>query len=248
MSRIFLGCPLYGWSVDWGMARAAHVLGSRQHQVDVCPSSVSLIPSNCNRLLASALNTRQQRGYEWFAMLHSDIEPAAYWLDTLIAEAEKHGADLMSAVVPIKDQRGLLSTVIADPSSLYGGFTTLTLRQVHHASFPATFGIAEAASALEQLPEELRVAEVPRSTLLVNTGCMVYRLAHWRPGIKFEQLDEIMEVGPGLYDAVWQSEDFQFSRLVAVHGGKVMATRLVSVVHHGNAEFRSGEAWGQPRK
>jgi hypothetical protein len=223
-----------------------YVTASQTRRVGVLPSQSSLLATNCNRLLCSALNLREADNLEWFAMLHSDIEPEAYWIDKLIAEAEKHGADLMSAVVPVKNRTGRTSTAIAARDSRLSAYCILTQHQVRHPSFPDTFDLEQAAAALEGLPGEMRVADVPRSALLVNTGCMVYRLAQWRLGIKFEQLDDIVEFN-GQYAERSLSEDWSFSRLVAEHGGKVMATRLLKLTHWGSVDWRAEEVWGEPR-
>jgi hypothetical protein len=234
-----------GRQIDWGSAAGLLQPGAQGHHVDVCTSQKTLLPTNCNMLLTMALNAGD-KAYDWFAMLHDDIEPATGWLNTLVSEAEKHGADLLSAVVPIKDTTGVVSTAIARADSDYGQFCRLTLQQVLHPDFPETFGIDEAVVGLARLPEPLRIANAPRSLLFVNTGCMVYRLSHWRPGILFTQEDEIQRVG-NRWQIVYQPEDWVFAKRVARHGGKVMATRKVSVVHHGAGAFSSSFAWGLPK-
>ncbi len=116
MARVFLGCPIYGNRLVDGAARGLYGGSSRQHHVEIKASSASLLTLNCNSLWVTALNGREKRGVEWFAMLHSDVEPEPAWLDTLIAEADRVGADLLSAVIPLKDASGVTSTAIAHPS------------------------------------------------------------------------------------------------------------------------------------
>jgi hypothetical protein len=202
------------------------------------PVQDSLLPTNCNNLLATALNHRVSNDLDWFAMQHTDVEPEPWWIDRLIAIADEQNADLVSALVPVKNESGSYSTVIAAPRDPYGYFTQLNSRQVYHQTFPSTFGITEAAEALESLPGDLRVENVPRSALLVNTGCMIYRLSHWRYGVRFRNLDDLIEQD-GVFRTVHQSEDFYFSQSVAECGGRVMATRLVHVKHHGTAVWES---------
>ena len=245
MANVFLGCPTRSRQVDWGFARSIWKTATAKHGVDVGPGRMTLLPTNCNRLLATALGTMQAKGYEWFAMLHDDIEPAPFWLDTLIDEANEHSADFISVVVPIKDLSGATSTAIAKSDSNYGYFCRLTMQQLSHPSFPRTFGIAEAVEALAVLPEQMQVI-APHTALLANTGCMVYRLAHWRPGVTFAQEDDIQLIN-GEWLPVWQSEDWVFTRNIAAHGGKVMATSALRVIHHGIAYFESASIWGNPR-
>jgi len=164
----------------------------------------------------------------------------------LITEAQRHKADLLSAVVPVKNNSGQTTTAIANPAREYGCLFRLTQAQVRHPYFPDTFGINEAADAIERLPADLCVPEVPRQALLVNTGCMVYRLSHWRPGIKFANADDIVFVD-GRHKAVTRSEDWTFSKLIADHGGRVMATRLVAIRHWGKRPFDSSQVWGKTR-
>src|SRR5262245_33618283 len=105
--NVLLTCPLYGRNIDFAAAKALWRTASRVHQVEVCKQGASLLAMNCNILWCTALNYRQSKNLQWFAMLHSDIEPQDFWIDTLIEQAERHGADLMSAVVPLKDAKGL---------------------------------------------------------------------------------------------------------------------------------------------
>ena len=147
MARALLGAPL----------RAVWCHGTREHRFDVAQSSTSLITMNCNTLWCTALNMRASHELQWFAMLHSDVEPVEWWIDKLIAEAEKYGADMMSAVIPLKNFTGSTSTGIANAGKAFNQFCRLTQSQVRHPSFPETFGINEAVDALAALPEPLRV-------------------------------------------------------------------------------------------
>jgi len=246
-SNVFLTCPLYDGRLDAGAARSLWSTASQVHRINVLPLGNSLLAANCNSLWCHALNQRVASNLKWFAMLHSDIEPDYWWLDKLIAEAEKHDADLMSAIVPIKDDRGLTSTAIAQPDSQFRQFCRLTMRQVRHETFPDTFGIREAAEALEKLPDPLRIANVPREALLVNTGCVVCRIDRpWCEKVWFAMHDGIECVG-GQWAPVQQSEDWVFARNVAEQGGKVMATKLVALAHKGSAPYYSTHVWGHAK-
>src|SRR5262245_66081079 len=99
--NVFLAVPLYGRDLDWGTSKAVWRCATQSHRVDICQMSSSLLTMNCNMLWCTALNMRGPKNLQWFAMLHADIEPSDWWLDTLITEAEKHGADMMSAIVPL---------------------------------------------------------------------------------------------------------------------------------------------------
>lgn len=245
MSNVFLACPTYNGQLDFATARSLYHTASQNHRVHVMAGAASLLTANCNALWCMALNNRAH--LTWFAMLHADIEPEHWWLDKLIAEAEAHQADLMSAVVPMKNFDGLVSTAIARPGGDSHIFCRLTMQQVRHPLFPDTFGIHEAADALEQLPPPLQVRDVPREALLANTGCFICRLDRpWSEQVWFSLVDGIEKVN-GLWQHVTLSEDWVFSGRVARHGGKVMATRTVSLAHRGITAFESTNVWGHPR-
>ena len=75
----------------------------------------SLLANSINRLWVQALNERTDHGWTHFAMHHADVQAPAGWVDTLADEMARVGADVISAVVPIKDYRGLTSTGWRDP-------------------------------------------------------------------------------------------------------------------------------------
>src|SRR5262245_42674275 len=152
MAKVFLACPTYDGRLDAGSARGLYGSATRQHQLFISLHAGSLLCQNCNALWAEALNQQRGGGSEWFAMLHGDVDPEHCWLDRMIEIAVASGADLLSAVIPIKDKRGLTSTAIASRVTPFAPFCRLTMRQVRDASFPETFDLNAAAAALERLP------------------------------------------------------------------------------------------------
>jgi hypothetical protein len=250
MANVFLGVPLYNRNIDFAASAWAFTpLASQRHGVSATPLSTSLIPATCNHLWCEALNNRDKS--QWFAILHGDVEPDDFWLDTLIEQAEQQDADFVSAVIPIKERKpplaGCTSTAISLPNDRFSRFCRLTQAQVCHPSFPTTFGVREAADALERLPADLRIENVPREFLLANTGCMVCRLDRpWCEAAYFDNPNAIASVD-GKFTARNLPEDWFFSRRIAELGGKVMATKSVRVKHWGLADFDSHEVWGVKR-
>lgn len=250
--KILLGCPLYDDRLYVKTATALFSTASKNHEVKVFRHAGSLLTVNCNVLWCEALGLRETQNFDWFAMLHADIEPSLWWLDTLMQEAEAHGADMISAVIPFKDGQGLTSTALARPGTLHsalppGCFCRLTMAQVRDPLFPNTFGASEAADGLARLPDAARVDGAPREALYVNTGCFAVRLDRpWREKLWFTQVDGIVRVD-GKWHVRSEPEDWNFSRRVAQEGGKVMATRLVEVTHWGTHGFKSTDVWGSPR-
>lgn len=247
MATVFLALPTYDGTLSARTAEAAYGTASDQHRVLVYPLGKSLLAANCNSLLAACYNTADKvGGIDWFAMLHADMAPEPLWLDTLIEEAEEHGADLMSAVVPIKNEKGLTSTAIGNDRESISQFGRLTMQQVHSCWCPQTFDVSAIASALERMDEPHRVDKCPRHYLLANTGCMVFRLAgrSWPLSVCFEMRDGLYRRADGTVQAWGFSEDWYFSRAVADAGGKVYCTSAVKVEHIGSANYPNDRAWG----
>lgn len=190
------------------------------------PGSTSLLPHCFNRLWCSALNDRASGLTHW-AMLHDDVWPADGWLDVLLAEFETTRADVLSVVVPMKDERGLTSTAVRNRET--GLVRRLTLAEVQ--KLPETFDAAGAG--------------FPDHDLLVNTGCWICRLdVPWVEKVCFRELDDIHKDAAGRFHAVCLSEDWGFSLDCAKWGLKVLATRKVPVKHVGAYGFPSWGEWG----
>lgn len=227
-SAVFLGLPMYGPQMAPGTARAAFATASRNHQVLVSDSASSALCMTFNNLWAQALMMRKSHKIRYFAMLHSDIEPQQFWLDVLIEELEKHSADMVSAVSPIKDDRGLTSTGIDDPEDPWSPLFRLTTRQAQ--ALPETFGAADVG--------------YPGHGLLLNTGCFVCRFDQpWVEEFHFETRDTIERDGE-VFRVRFQPEDWMMSRALHARGLKLLATRKVSLKHIGHYRYPSDEPWG----
>lgn len=210
----------------------------RMLNIEVMPTS--LLASGCNKLWCKALNTREKYNIKWFAMLHADIIPEPLFVDKLIAIAEKHEADVLSAVVPIKGPEGLSSTALSSPDE-FQRVTRLTMKQIHSKQLHSTFDRHDVLKSLG-LYNELHL--VNSSQLLVNTGCMVVRMDQpWCADVDFTIRDRI-RFDKGNFIEEVEPEDWYFSRRVAELGGKVMATREVVVEHVGTFSYRSNQVWG----
>jgi len=247
MARVFLGCPTHDGRMYAGCAKAFFQCPAQYHEVESGVSQNSLLTFNCNLLWSLALKLHATQRADWFAMLHSDVEPEPLWIDKLIMEAERHNADVMTTVIPIKDEQGLTSTAIGQATNFYQGFR-LTMAQVRHPSFPATFDHELAAAALRSLPEHLRI-DVPRpSILLGNTGCMVCKLGGRWCDPRQEHFDESTTFQS--VDNHWKpwalSEDWNFTARAGQQGAKVMATTSLKVLHHGGAVYPNDKVWGMP--
>lgn len=149
---------------------------------------------------------------------------------------------MVSAVVPIKDQRGLTSTAVAhesgDPWKLD---YRLTLKEAH--ALPETFTAADLGC--------------PDRPLLVNSGCWVCRFdpawTHTRDAegnliFHFEIRNRIRPTrtkdGKPHFKAEVIPEDWLASRFLHKLGLRVAATRAVRLLHAGTYRFSNYEAWG----
>jgi hypothetical protein len=199
---------------------------STSARVKLTASYGSLLANNFNRLWCEALNTRAERGWTHFAMHHADVSAEPRWLDTLLAEMDRVAADVLSVVIPLKDERGLTSTAVRTPGR--DDFRRLTLREV--MALPPTFAAADVA--LDKV-------------LLVNTGLWLCRFtAPWVEGVCFEVRDRIYQDEAGRFRAAVLPEDWNFALWCADHGLKVFATRAVKVTHRGGQDYGNDTAWG----
>jgi hypothetical protein len=228
---VFLAVPHNG-QVS-GEALPGLMWASGRGKLMVSPGKCSLLATNFNNLWVEALNKRREGNLTHFAMHHSDIQAPPYWLDTLLDEMDRVGADILSVVVCLKDDRGLTTTAVGSGTN---SIRRLTLREIH------------------QLPETFRVEDIPGQEptrrLLVNTGLWVCRFTDkWVepptfPG--FHLRDQIRwNAERQAYEAVCLSEDWGFSEWAHNHGLKVFATRKVAVTHYGVYGFSTEKPAGR---
>lgn len=226
---VFFACPGVApktWQVMQAMMQPA-----TQAKVFWQPKESSLLPFAFNQLWAQALNMRQELGLTHFAMLHSDVAPASGWLDVLLRQQQRLKVDLLSVVIPIKDERGLTSTavLVRDPND------TLQVRR---------FTLKE----LDKLPTTFRLADLKISnaeTLLVNTGCWVCDFTQpWVERVAFHFQDAIVQRDNGQFEAQTFPEDWEFSVQCQALGVTVGATRAVAVAHVGAQDYRNVSVWG----
>lgn len=227
---IVLGMPGYG-ALTGGAAkgywRATRLPDDRVYRVY---NHGSLLANNFNRLWCAALNLAASGvPVTHFAMQHADIEPEDWWLDTLAAEMDQHGLDVLAAVVPIKSQEGVTSQGLARPDgSTWRPLCRLTTTEV------------------QRLPETFTGADTGHP-LLLNTGLWTCRFnMAWAPKVRFTINDRIMRSPDGRYHAEVEPEDWYFSRLCHELGLKLGATRKVRLTHRGDVAFPNDRSWGEP--
>lgn len=228
--RVFLGQPSSG-PVTAAAARAfwrASRLPDRQIYRQYAEGS--LLAANFNSLWVGALNLARDGAFrpDYFAMQHADVEPADWWIDTLIDELEARDLDVLGAVVPIKDPHGLTSLALGRPDGdTWRPRCRLTLAEVH------------------RLPETFTSDDVGGHPLLLNTGLWACRFDEsWARKLHFTINDRIVRDPDGRYHAQCEPEDWYFSRLCHELGLRVGATRKVMLTHRGPMAFTNATPWG----
>ena len=222
-------CPTSdGWSIR--ESTVASIQCSERYSRVIFSRSSSLLPTNHNQLLCDALNARSTDGVTHMAMLHADVVPCWNWIDILMAEMADHDLDAISAVVPLKNGKGLTSTGVGSPRNQYA-VRRISMKELYE--LPVTF-------TARDVP--FREAD---SGLMVNTGCFLMKLDEpWVSGLHFRQYDElVLETSTGLYKPRAISEDWDFCRQMLYRGARIGATRAVPLYHQ-IPEFHNKGVWG----
>lgn len=192
---------------------------------EVRTRGLSLLTTNFNMLWCDALNARP--AYTHFCMVHADVVPEPGWLETLLAEQKKVGADIISACIPLKDERGLTSTGLMD-------WHTRRMRKFsvkESLGFPTTFS-AESIGHKDKC-------------LLMNTGLWLCDFTKpWVEKMCFRQYDTIVRQSDGQWRPAAVSEDWLFSVDAARLGLRTFATTAVKVKHVGIFEYPNYTPWG----
>lgn len=237
--RIVLGMPGYGKqssAAGRGFWRACQDMTGVWNYYQ----SGSLLASNFNQLWCLALNlVHRGERVDYFAMLHDDIGPEDYWLDTLIQELEDKYLDVLGVAVPIKDTRGMTSMALHRDGDNWMPHARLTMHDIY------------------ELPETFTSYDL-NHPLLLNTGCFVVKWnQEWCKQVRFEINDRIVfNTACGRYQAQTEPEDWCFSRQLheigtlghslegIVNPLRIGATRKIKVLHTGEMDFTNAAAWG----
>lgn len=224
---IHLGMPSSG-DMTLGASVGFHrCIRRKEHHVNVLALASSLATGNFNNLWTWTLNAARKGRVDYFAMIHSDIEPGEFWLDELIDELEARQLDVLGVVAPIKDQRGMTSIAVAHESGdPFRVRNRLTMTEVY------------------RLPETFTSEDVG-GPLLLNTGLWVCKFnMDWAPNVFFTVNDRIMLDRDGEYVAQVEPEDWFVSRIFHELGLKIGCTRKIALNHQGRTAFPNDRPWG----
>lgn len=236
--HILLGMP--GPNIRFTTAQSCFFCAGKGHQVDVVGAD-NASWDNMNLLWCQALNAARHEGVTHYAQIHSDITPDLNqdWLNVMLEEMEEFDADFISAVVPIKDGRGLTSSGIADKTNPWNPHRRFTMHELY--AMPETF-----------TAEDIGYAGWP---LNHNSGLIVADLR--RPVFFRTKPDGELAIWFEFRKRVWldteknmvrldgESEDWNMSRRLWEQGAKTCITRKVLLKHWGQTGYPSGYPWGQ---
>lgn len=231
---IFIALPHRpGGSISFGLWTATQpgMMGQGFDIHSIRPQPCSLLNFNFNMLWAEALNLRLKGiPLTHFCMVHDDVCPEpGKWLQTLIEEQERVGADILSCVIALKDGCGLSSTgILRWQECLLKKFT---IEQC--LSFGKTFN-ADAAG-------------YPGECLLVNSGCWICDFTQpWIEKMCFRSYDTIMPPNEDHDDfvAISTGEDWLFSIDAYRLGLKTFATNAITILHDGIFRYPNNVPWG----
>lgn len=221
--RIFVAMPHNQRQVDFAASTAFYhpILRGSELTPSMNDAGGPEVLCNHNCLWATALDRYEAGETDAFALIHADVGAEAGWLSILHREMVAYGADVISAVIPIKDDRGLTSTAADDTGDSWL-WRRLTMRQV--ADLPETFGDAELGSEIA-----------------LNTGLMLVKLGPWcletdehghaKHVFRFEHA--IRKEANGSRRCLFRPDDWLLSRAFRASGLKLAATRAVKLVHCG---------------
>lgn len=199
------------------------------------PKVSSLLAFGFNQSWCNFLN---DPSYTHFAILHADLEPDLWWMETLLAELEETGADVIHAVAAIKDCRGITSTGIGNAKDKFSRVRRITTTELLEA-LPPTFGLDDLLKLPGPMPEN--------PCLCPNTGCLLIKRGMWTtffPGFCIS--DQVkFNSEHGMYMPETEPEDWNLGRWCHNRGVRVLGTTKVKTNHYGRSVYPTTAAWGQ---
>ncbi len=259
MYRIVLSVPGTGTLCE--SAARASWLASFHHKVDRIASNNS--GPNFNACLTHALNVCERGHYDLFAMMHTDLEvldkretcrdckgekcgECAFtgervydrWLDILVEEMEKVGADFISVPMAIKDHRGVTSCGIGNPENRWNPWRRFCTNEF--PKWPETFCAAEIGYGDKYLIHNHALCLFDmRKKFWWETdanGCI-------KAMFNFEERI-IRDENNGFWVRNQDSEDWALSRRLWEVGAKTFITSRIQTRHHGGMSYENFGDWG----
>ncbi len=223
--HVFLAMPRSGDIVRcWDAARSFWYPGTGQSDVTHWSRPNSSLPSSFNDAWCQCLNDRSTKGFTHFAMIHDDVCPDLPWLDVMLDELTRLNANVLSAVIPIKDERGLTTTALDSNNP--------TIRSNWYTK---RFTLTECYSLVTD--------SFTSPDILLNTGLFVVKLDSWCAKTHFQQLHRIVQDPGGTLYEQRLTEDWDWSRQCRSLGVTLYATLKVPLYHE-RPEYHNRCPWG----
>jgi hypothetical protein len=223
--RLAILYPSYdGWYMHGG------ITPSRCYDHTIVKNGSSIITTTFNKLLVEVMNSDDT--FTHLLMLHADIVPDMFFADKLVEELEVNDLDMLSAVVPIKNERGTTSTGVEVIGTQWA-VRRLCMNEIYGWDLPPTFKA-----------EDIPGRQVDQG-LLLNSGCWVMRWDRpWIKGLHFRQHDRIVwSLSEQKYGTESASEDWDWSRQLLNRGCRLGATTKVKL-HHQDPKYHNRGPWG----
>lgn len=206
--------------------------GVKSHDVLYFQWKTGLLCAGFNVGVAEA----KKKGAEYFALLHSDIEPEPddSWLGIMLDDLVAHDLDVIHAPACFKDFSGLSSTAVGYSEDISELKRRLTLYEL--STLPQVFTIDDVRKRVDS----------DGLMLLPNTGCLLMRCDDWfRRWRGFTFIDEVRIGSDGTWHADYSPEDWNLGYECHASGRRVGATRRVSVGHWGYVKYKTNVVRGQ---
>ncbi len=227
MAKVLVSLPIYKGQLEASIL-ASMARASRKHVIDMNQTDTSANATGMNLLWIKALEDRDAFGLEYFLMLHSDIIVDTFcWVDRMVEIMQRTGADILSAVSPIKNPRtGETSTALDEPVE----------------DLPPKYRVRRLM--MKEIFDREPTWTEPN--LLLNDGCMLVDLSKpWCDKVHFH-FDDAILWKRGKRMAFAAPEDWNFSRDARANGAqKLYATREIELRHIGNAAYPNTHPWGE---
>ncbi len=236
--KVILSMPLYpNGQLPQAAARTFHAWALAPNpNVEIVTrlhSATSAAQLAYDVLWSGAINQFNEGGATHYCRIDCDVIPIKpNWLGVMVEELQKHDADIMAAVVPIKDDRGLTTTCIDDTGDIWSP-RRLTMTEIfdRHETFTDPKILLNTGLYLVDLSKPWVQAKNPDGSLAVSH--------HMR--------NKVVMGSNGRWEARMRSEDWELSRDVRKVGGvRQFATRKVELYHE-HQHYANWKVWGTER-
>ncbi len=229
--KVFIGQPVYLGAHPQAIMCAKDYATRVSGRAAYVPMESAFHCANFNALWCAALNSREGNGWTHVAMIHQDVHAVRWWLDKALEVMDRADVDLLSVVLPLKDDKGMTSTAVLDKWKL--ATRRLAMKEVHRY-LPETFTSAD----LAELGHE-------NSLLLASGGLQLYRVGDWMEKVWWEAPTKIVRDQSGQFvSAVWD-EGWNLSLQMYQLGLKIACTREIHANHLGGGVWGNEESWGE---